>query len=146
MREIGRPYTIVSAAPLPGARATVPVDLRQVGQSGRADVFLAVYSDEMQVWVPLPTDLDVRAGTLSVPAPHFSKYQVFGYDIPSPGQSPSAGPGTRPPDSPTTSGGGVKKFTSGMLAGLGNWWSGPALKRPGCGQPAKEWTVASAWV
>ena len=74
------PAEIDVSIPVTGATVTFPVDPAAdlTGTDGRqldpGNLFIAVYNDDLELWIPLDTTYDPVQHTISATAPHFSKY------------------------------------------------------------------------
>ncbi len=74
------PAEIDVSIPVTGATVTFPIDPATdlTGTDGRqldpGNLFVAVYNDNLELWVPLDTAYDPVQHTISASAPHFSKF------------------------------------------------------------------------
>jgi hypothetical protein len=71
---------ITASADLPGARVRFPVDPGAMPTAGGVattvdDAFVAVYDEELRIWLPLDTEFDEGTSEIVAEAPHFSRFR-----------------------------------------------------------------------
>lgn len=142
--QIGPVIDITTSGPIVGGRVVLPLDVGEVGPSGRRDFFIGLYSEPLRIWIPLPTDWDGTSA--SAIAPHFSRFGKFSYDIPvvSDVDDAVAWAGDKAGGFAHDTYGGVKNFAGGIADGVSSLGEGGELKAPDCGRPQGGWTVRSS--
>jgi hypothetical protein len=146
VRQIGPTVDIMPTAPVPNARVRLPFAVSDLGPDpAQFDVFIAVYSDALGVWMPLATDYDPQAHQVSAIAPHFSKHSVFSYPVGAlrAARSGIGWAGRQVGDLAHDVAGGVKQFAAGIVNGLAGFFTGNALKPVECDGKAADWTFSS---